>query len=631
MIWIRRILTIPLIISFLIVFTLTLVVTQVNKTAGSAGFYNHQMEKSDVYDFVYDEVLPATLDEVEKNDTSDDIPVSLSPIKDDLASAARKILPPAWLKSQFESATRAIIPYLTGSADEFTYTLPFRSKVGTATAVIKQDILHGEAFDSIYNDLIAYAADKMLDNLDKLPYTLTISKDETENSLKDAFSKQWMAAQLDTAIDSVTPYLTNDSDHFTVTFNIRDRVDDIATAAVELISEEETYQYLLDQMVEPTIEENLSTTVNLPLEIALSREEITSAVEEVLPQSWVDAQLREVADDIVAYAKGEIDNIEVTVDLADRKEAAREVLTKLANDKLERLFNSLPSCTTAEFISSIEHLSQDELPDCRPAGISYTEFKSSLNIDVDATIAAGIDQMVLNQIPDQWIYNDEDLRQSLGEGNEGFLDDARDYVSDGWTFTEADLRDKLSSDGQQNIDDVRDWIGNGYTLTEADLRDRISNEDDLNSFDDARDWINTARTWLWALWLIPVIFLIAIGFLGGRNWKSRLMWALCVLFVCSLIICVAVAISYSHEAKSKTQDAIDTSKYDGIELVIARKGNEMIENAASDFASDIRDNALYTMIVSGAGIAGVIGWSVISNRRKNGMSSSSSDTDPNHG
>ena len=112
MIWLRRVFTIPLIILLLITFTIALVVTQFDNSFGSAGFYNDQMEKADVYNSIYDDALPAALDDIDENDTKGNNPIEFVPIKDELVSATSKILPPDWLQEQFESATNTILPYL---------------------------------------------------------------------------------------------------------------------------------------------------------------------------------------------------------------------------------------------------------------------------------------------------------------------------------------------------------------------------------------------------------------------------------------------------------------------------------------------------------------------------------------
>jgi len=615
MIWLRRLLTIPLIISFVVWLVTALLVTQVNDMFASPGFYNAQMKQADMYNFIYDKLLPAALEEIDA-DESTDVPIEMAPIRDEVISAARRILPPDWLQGQFESAANTVIPYMVGDTDLFTFTLVLRDRVELASEVIKEDILHGDAFASIHKDGTSYVADELLSDLDELPYSITFTKEQVEDSLRTVVTADWATWQVEAAIDSVMPYMTGDSNYFIITVYLQDRIDAAATAVIDLFSGQETYDYLLDEMIVPVVEANLESVVNLPFEVGLSQEEIASAIKAALPQSWVQAWLSEVVDGVAAYVKGEADSIGVAVDLADRKAIALSDLTVSADERLHDLFLSLPECSMKQFMEIIATLPSNTLPDCRPSGGSYQQFKDALNINV----ASSIDQMIGDPLPTQWVYTESDLRQSLGEGNEGFLDDLCDWVSNGWTFTDADLLDELDSDGEETLEDVRGWIKSGYTVTEADVREAVADiadtEEALNSFDDARHWIATGRTWLWTLWLIPFVILLFIGLLGGRNWRSRLLWALAVLLVSSLAVYIATAVIYSRVVQPRVEDVIDVSEYEGVDAVLAEKGNEVIENVASVFASGIKGKTLWMMVGSGVVLLAVIGWGMLGQQRQ---------------
>jgi hypothetical protein len=587
--WLGRILntiiTIPMIIGFILLLIMLLLFTQVYDTALSAGFYNHQMRKADIYNFVYDELLPVALDEAEEEmekDDSSDFTVDISAIKDDIVSAAREMLPPEWLQEKVELATNTIIPYFVGKTDEFTYTLEpsdLQQRIDTAVQVIKDDILRGNIFTSVYDDGMSYLADELLENLDEMPYSITLTKEDIESSLRTVGSKEWIISQAEAAIDSIKPYITGESDEFTITIHLKDRVDAAADTVLNLFSREETYNYLLEEMVTPTIEANLGAIVDLPYGITLSREEIDSAIKEVLPETWVQAQLTELINGIVAYVKAENDSIEVTVDLADRKADALVALTDSAYQKL---------------------------PDPFKTPQNYQEVEEV------------VESAILAKIPDQWVYTDDDLRQSIGEDNGDFLDEARDWVSEGWTFTEVDLLDEMDDDSEETLEDVRGWIESGYTLTETDLREEISDrEEDLDALDTARHWIGTGRTWLWAFWLIPVLALFFIGLSIGNNWRSRLTWAMVVLFLTALAINIAAWQTYTHIGEPQLEEIMpDPLEYEGVEALMVEKGNEMIKNASNDFVSGIQSKTLYMMISSGVVLLGIIGWNVAEQRKE---------------
>jgi hypothetical protein len=483
MIWFRRLLTIPLILFFVIVFIVVLLITQINSTLANPGFYNAQLQKADIYNFVYDEALPSALDEIE---TSEEQDVDIQAIKDDIVSVARKILPPEWLQAQVETATNTIIPYFTGSTDSFTYTVVLKDRVKTAAEVIKSDIIRGEAFDSLYDDGISYAADRVVENIGALPYSLRFSKQEIENALKIAMPQDWAASQASAAVDSFTAYIIGETDHFTVTIHLKDSV---------------------------------AQTIR--------------------------------------------------------------VLAEVADQKIEATFNSLPTCSTAQFEQAIQGLPPGSLPRCRPADMSYQEFKVRFNID--ASVANSVERMVADQIPDQWSYTDADFIAELGSENE------------------------------QTLEDVRGWIKNGYTLTEADIRDKISDSDlSLDSFDRARHRINSSRTWLWTLWVIPFAVLVLIGLLGGRRWTSRLVWALTVLFFTSLVIYICTSVVYSHVAEPRIEAGLlDTTHCEGVGAVMAEKGNEVVHTFIGAFTSGIKNMALYFTIGSGVALLALFIWRVI--------------------
>jgi len=608
MIWVRRTLAIPLIILFVVLFIVVLVLTQVNSTFANPGFYNDQLQRADMYNFVYDKALPAALDQIQA-DQSSATPFDITNIQDEIASSSRKIVPPQWLQAQVEAATNTFIPYFLGKTDRFTYSVALKDRVTTGAQVIKTDMLQGDTFAKLYDDVISYAADRMLENLDRVPYSLTLSKEQVENFLRTAAPKDWISLEAAAAIDSVTPYATGDSEHFTITIELQDRVDPMAAAALELLNGQQTYNYLLDEIITPIVLENIGTSVNLGYGVTLSQAEVVSAIKQVLPQSWVEARLGDLINAIAAYVKGEANTIQITVNLADRKAAALNVLTSLADQKLEARFYGLPVCSMAQFLQIAQTLPPGSVPSCRPSGVSYQDFKTMLGVNV----ANSVQQGVIIHLPDQWVYTYADLRQSLGADDADFIDKARNWVSSGWTFSDSDLANKLSSDEQQTLNDARGRIKNGYTVTEADLRDQITKSDvDLSSFDAARHRIATARTWLWALWLIPFAFLVLIALLCGRNWISRLAWGLGVLFITSLVIYIAVTVTYSHVAEPRlAQELFHPSEYQGVSAVMAEKGNEVIRNVAGAFASGIEWMAIYSMIGSGVVLLGLVIWRIV--------------------
>lgn len=603
MIWIRRILTIPFIIIFFTCFTAVVFVNQVNDTVFNEDFYKGQLKKGDVYNFVYDDVVPQALDEINKDKTSN-FPIDFSndEVKNEIVSTARKTLPPEWIEGQVESAIDIILPYILGETDEFRYTFIATDRVYIAGQVIKEDLLKSDAFSSVYSDVISYLSDELIETFNELPFDPELNAEDIENSLKEIAPEAWVSSQIASALDAIIPFITEDSNHFAIIIPIEDRVDTIAAAVIELFDNENTYNYLIDEMVTPMITQNLNQTETLPFNVNITRAEISSALTASIPQWWLREQLEALVNKIATYAKGETNTIVVTINVTDIKSDTTDTLAVLADQKLKTLFYSLPTCSMTQFLQKASSLQPGHIPDCRPENMSYDDFKTALNLNIPSLI----EQEIIDEIPNQWIYTDQELRSSLGE-NANFLDDARTYVSNGWTYTDEDLFEQLDNDDEKDLNEIRDWIGNGYTVTEDDL-----GEIDTESVNDARHTLNLVRTWLWGLWILPLLTLISIAFLGGRSWWGRAAWALSILFFVSLIIFVAINPLYGNFGEPQINNLVeDPAQYEGIQATLIEKGNEMIHNAIDTFISGIARKALYFMIVSGLLLLGIFTWTVI--------------------
>lgn len=606
---IRRLLAAGLGILFLILLLAMLFVSHVNGTIGDPGFYNRQMEKAEVYDFVYDAALPAALEEA-RFDARSDNPIDTADIEDEIVSTAREVAPPEWLQENFENATEAIIPYLLGETDEFNYTLELREKVLAAPGAISTGLLEGEPLQSIYSDLITFSAGKVVENLDRVPYDLNLTETEIAAALRSIISPQWIADQTESALDSLTPYLVMDSNRFTITIPVSDLVDRIAKAMVDLLAREDTYDYLVEEVIQPTVERELEPQVELPFSVFLSREEVIDGIRQSLPPSWLEDRLEEVVFAIAAYVKGESRDTDITIDLTDRKPVIFQTLMGLAEAKLKLAFQALPICSPQEFNKAKKTAAPNSLVPCRTPGMTYEQYKAELEID----LSDQIESRIMSVIPDRWVYSQEDLLESMGAENADFLDETRDNVARGWTFTETDLLSHLDASEEDRLNDIRDWLGNGYTLTQQDIEDEMST-DRVDEFNEARSWIDSIRTWQWAFWIFPIIILIAIGFLGGRGWRGRTFWSLGTLFLASLIILIATSASYSSAVKPEVDDPFNLDKYEGLELVLAEKANEVIENAARDFTFGIWNKALWLMVLSAITMLIIIGWSIYQQRR----------------
>jgi len=508
MIWLRRVLAIPLIILFVLTFVLGLVLCHLSGTVGSAGFYNGQMHKADVYDWVHESLLPAVLDEAGVESPTD-FPIDTPKMKEDILTLAGTTFPPEWLEETFEGATKQVVPYVVGDKKSFIIAIDVKNRI--------DPMVSGE--HGIY----------------------------------------WVIDQHST----------------------------------------ELWEYVTQDLIAPAVTEQLSQNTELPYGVALTDEEVSDFVAQAMPQDWAIAQFKSMIDSIAAYMKGDVNNLSLGIVLTDVKSRATTSLNELTDEKLTGLFEGIPS-TCASEAAFLSTLNPDTLPSCKPAGYTYAQFKQALEAEMGMTFAQRVKQDVIDLIPNSYQFDQSQLEEMLGDDLAGTLDDAREFiVDDEGQITDQDLRE--SDDG--------------------------SNDAEEEGFDKARDTIHTIKIWIWALWFVSILLLVAIGFLCGRNWKSRLLWPLCVLFVTALVLLIFVAVAAA--VAPLDEGIVDPPEGEEATLAgirLADKADEIAHNAIDTLIWGLELKLVLFLVFSGLAIAGVIVWAIVDRRRRQRLAQNDSES-----
>jgi membrane protein DedA with SNARE-associated domain len=123
------------------------------------------------------------------------------------------------------------------------------------------------------------------------------------------------------------------------------------------------------------------------------------------------------------------------------------------------------------------------------------------------------------------------------------------------------------------------------------------------------------------------LLLVAIGFLCGRNWKSRLLWALGVLFVTSLILVMVVAVARTF-VPDRIVDRPEGSDATQVGIVVADKADEIVGNAINTLVSGLEVKLILFIVFSGLAIAGVIAWAIVDRRRRQRLTQYDPDSPP---
>ncbi len=600
----RRILAVILAFVFVALYLPVLVVFRVNDTAGNPDFYVDQLRKADIYNFIYDKAIPAAIDEMDTG--NDNTALDLSRYKANVMAIIEQALPRQYVQEETEASVKTVLPYLLGDVDSFTLTVPLKDRVKAAAAAAKTELAKKEFFAAFYDNMISQLVDAASDNTGQIPLALT--RDELESTLRTMVPLDWMQAQLITGIDQMVPYLTKEKDSFSFKVDISDRINALQTVVTNNLKKPENYNSLFDNISETALGSGWQSGFQLPVGIQLTSSDIRTVMKQVLTLEWYQSVVPQVVNQVFDYLKGNTNSLQVTIQLADRKPALNTAVAQLADRKLEAYVNSLPVSTPLQLAQMLANPPIGRLPDSRPLALSYAEIKQLLRIDIGAQIAP----LVTRDIPDRWVLSDSDMSSILGAGQGGeLLNGIRNVIRSGYTLTDQNLRDALGAKAG-SLDKARQYVADGLVLTQQDLKTRMFTDlqgKDAQNFERIRQDLGSARRWKMVLWVLPGLVLVAIGFLGGRRWSSRLMWVAATLLATAILVMIA-APPVSSAVQTAVHDQLSTSFNQGsaFQSLISAKIDTVALNVVRTFFSGMQKQMLALLFTSLALLLASIVW-----------------------
>ncbi len=609
MIWLRRAIAIPLAVIFIILSLLVLLAFRVNATVGNPDFYSEQLQQADVYNFICDDVLPEALAEAGIGEDDGGASIIIAPLKLHLVTVVRQTLPPEWLQAQVEDAVNEVVPYVWGEKDTFRVDIQLKDRAEAAGEAIKNVLHREDVFPVLYGQLIASITDEVTSAEDGMPAMLATSEEEIELMLRQVLPEDWLLEQIDRAIDEVVPYLAKEQEHFDLEIDITRPLDELEEVLADLLSRQEAYDRLFVEMLAPALQQNLEEITHLPIGVELTEDEIIAVARGALPLEGYQALMHDLVGQLFAYIRGEQEELEVTIYLADYKPGIAAALGQLVDKKIEASFDSLPACSEAQLLELLSDPSLENLL-CRPADISYQEFKELVGLEPGSLVQPIIEM----GIPDEWILTEAELGQLFGgEDEDNVLGQIRELVQEGLTFTEEDLKEAMGNDATA-LEDIRQLIADGLTFTEQDLKQLMGDGEvdgsgeQMAVFEELRSNLGTAKRWLNFVWLIPFLLLLAVGALGGRCWSSRLIWAATLLAVMAIIAYIIFGPVFSATAQPVIDRTVTEGfgQTEGITSLMAQKGVAVAQNAIDSFISGLKNQAIAIIITSvvliGAGV-----------------------------
>ena len=218
---------------------------------------------------------------------------------------------------------------------------------------------------------------------------------QIEYSLKQVITSEWLQSESEATIGGLVKYIVGDSDEFTISIYLNDRIELLFFQIKLIIANSEFYKLAITPKIQDQFIENLPD-----LFIGLTKkEELNKSVSQMFPTEWLREETENGIDQLEMYLLGEKDNLEITINLKERMPFVSDELKSLLlpvdlssepskSEKLvEGMFlHSLNNFVYPESIPLLLHPTQSEIEKIVSDTITPSWTKEQISILVDGFI-----------------------------------------------------------------------------------------------------------------------------------------------------------------------------------------------------------------------------------------------------
>ena len=280
---VRRLAAVGLGVVFLAVLAASLVFVNLNDTLMDPHYYPGQFEEHRLYRFMMVDVLASALDAAREVDPRDlDIGFRQNPLVTSglttrqIVEAVHRALSPRDLESLLAPAVLQTAEYMSGERDSVVLKVDASGPIRGVTDELHKLMRDSDSYTTFTEQELeprirevageALGADE---NVSVWMLYLFGSADDAEDRMvrvvMRTLTAEWLAVQVEQALNELTAYLVDESDSFEIRVQLTDA--QVATAVEEtksILREADAYELVYPGVVEPVLTDVLGPTVDLP-------------------------------------------------------------------------------------------------------------------------------------------------------------------------------------------------------------------------------------------------------------------------------------------------------------------------------------------------------------------------------
>ena len=645
MIVLRRLLIPPLLVVFVVFIFPLILLVYTRAVLLDSEFYTKNYTDMNISDRVYTNILPILIDET--------LPGQLKgenyDIKDDVYRILTNTIPSSWVDQIVLTSLSQFIPYLTGINDQASVYLDVKKLTDQLMIELNNDEFKKDIYTAVTDTTIEDISIRVK-NAEDLPLGITLEKSDVELLITSLLYYKWYESTYDTTLDTAYDYLSGETETFELNLKLKNNIRQAIDPFKQLLQEQKVYNLAIDKAGSLIVSQFDLNSFNLPEGVSFNNDLPLISNSDSLSSSLDQDIINEIGDDLVdqiyLYLIGKSNSMEIEIDIKDLTPKINEIIMKEVENQLDSTIEQLPTCSTEVTLGLISQ-NIDTIPNCYPQKLSslpdsmelrfvlailsidfedlyiYDKMLEDKIVEIKTSILQEV-QSILNQnIPSNYVFSDEELKSYLSPTQVALIDQIRLWTIEGLVFDQEYLNEfyitlrgyENSVESQENhLEKIRNLISSGYTVTEKDLRPHLDTYLNTNL---VREIIKSTgdRYIKIILYTLAVLFIIAIGILGGQTWYGRLGWSAIPVLITSVITFATLNGAYSFFLKNLILEAFiqsaESANLKALKLTYLELGDVSLK-IIDGVLADINVILLPAMLIS----FGLVANAVIIHNRK---------------
>ena len=438
MIWFRRALTFPMGVLLIISTFVCLGLVGFVDTFSNQDQLKIQLEESQVYDFVLNDVIESLLNDLRDEDAENtdfihlhNIVVDSGLSNQELVAFLNHIISSSYLQRETEQVIDQMGPYISGETTTFQINILISEQI----MVLISEVVGLLNKSNAYELIIDHLAQEVTDHPAML-ISESLDRERISKLLTNLFPEKWVLEQLDSALISATPFIMDESDKFEGSVVLEDRLEILLTESKMLLAESGQYDLIYDNLIDQEIRELVPNGLQYPLGFTITTQEILTALRSVLTPESIRLEAENLIDQLSPYFLSEVESLSISLPIHKNKAEWSRIIADIVKDEIQEKMISVPNCTPSQL--ALFRVSQlDSIPRCLPELLDRQAVIGKLTNGTESAVR----YLLASSVPDELIFTANDIghlfNSETGQDTKltsETLHGLRHIITNGWNY-----------------------------------------------------------------------------------------------------------------------------------------------------------------------------------------------------